>query len=172
MSAPRISPLRPLINSSIVISSPGETVLSSARYTAPEGPRYLIKTYLQRQDGEGTDDGQIPSYGSRSSSGGGITSTWTFRGYLVSYAIISNTFKHGDDETGLEYFSILNDSSNGIAIPVYGGCQCTIRHGTLGYLHNGDITIVGGRYQGLGPDTVIYYELQGIPITVRGNFTH
>lgn len=167
----RRSPLEQLINSSILIETPSETVLSNGRFDAPIAHRYLVKTYLQREDGEGTDDGQIPSYGSRSSSGGGLTSTWTFRGYILSYVEVSSTYKHGTSEAGLIWEPIINSTNDGIMIPIIPRMKCTIRHGNSGMLYYGDITIVGGKYQGLGPDTTIYYELQGAPITLRGNVT-
>ena len=168
----RLSPLTPLINSSILINTPAETTLVSARFQASAGPRYLVKSYLQRQDGSGTDDGEAPTFGSRSSSGGGMTSTWTFRGYAISYAIVSSDFQHGNDETGLTFLSILNNDATGLAIPLISSMKCTIRHGSLGYLHTGELTLIGGRYQGLGPDATIYYELQGVPMTLRAGFTH
>jgi hypothetical protein len=165
------SPLDILVNSSILIQEPNATALLNGRYIEDgEGPRYLVKAYLQRSEGDGTDDGELPSFGNRASSGGGSTSTWLFRGYGIEYTEVPSTFNHGDNEDGYTYQSILTSSdAPAIKIPIYPNLKVSLRHGTLPIIHKSEVVMIGGKYQGLGPDKTIYVELRGIPIVLRGS---
>ena len=175
MTARRRSPLTRLVNSTILVEDRGSSILNNGRYESNNGSRYLVKAYLQRAEGDGTDDGELPSWGSRASSGGGITSTWLLRGYGIEYARVSDGFEHGSaesfaEERSLRYESILTDSTSPrLVIPMYVNQKCTVKHGTQTTLYDSEIVMIGGKYQGLGPDSTIYFELQGIPLSIRGS---
>lgn len=167
------SPLGELINSSILMNEDiGFQQLNGRYITSETGKNYLIKAYLERSSGEGTDDGELPSFGNRASSGGGSTSTWLFRGYIMSYCEVPATFKHGQSEDNFRYNSVLGSSTsteNILQIPIVPNKRVSIRHGNLQIIHNSEIVMVGGKYQGLGPDKTIYVELKGVPVVIRGS---
>jgi hypothetical protein len=87
-----------------------------------------------------------------------------YRGYCLRYGIISDSFNLGDDESSLVLRDI-RDLSFMDGVRDYG---IQIRHG-LQLLSNGVIQIIGGVYGSRGIDEIIYENIGGVPITIRGN---
>lgn len=166
------SPLTTLLNSEISVNISSIPAIVNGRYGEGMQQRYVLKAYLQRGAGEGTDDGELPSYGSRASSGGGATSSWLFRGYILEYTKVPNDFELGSRLGGYKFESILTDGdAPKVAIPLYPSMQCKLRHGDMRTIHNAEIVMIGGRYQGLGPDRTIYMELRGVQVLIKGSLT-
>ena len=163
------TPLRDLMNSSVLLEIPGVNGLVNGRYQSTGGEvRYLIRSYLQRIEGRGTSDGRQNTFGSDETTGGGATSAYLLRGYAIEFSVVLPGFEHGvTDESSLTYTSILTpDLSPVLAIPIKNRLACTIRHGDYPQIFQGKLINIGGKYQGQGPDRTIYYELKGIPIAL------
>ena len=146
------SPLDQLKNSSVLVQTYQPTTFQNGRYQKPkDGPKYLIRSYLQRIEGRGTSTGEARTWGSSSSLGGGRTSGWLLKGYAIEYYEVQpgDNFIHGEsDESVFTYTSIVTPGNNPtIAIPVRNGMEVSVRHGKLADVYQSKIIIIGGRYQ-------------------------
>lgn len=165
------SPLLEFSNSSIVISiNSGAPEVIDGRYVLDNNlsSRYLVRCYLVRVQGSKVDTsiGEASGY-SRSGFQGIDVDRFLYRGYCLQYASISSGFEHGNSsEDNLGYIDIgsevPNFLSNGSGIR-----GISIRHG-VDYIADGYLHIIGGVYGSRGIDEIIYENIGGVPITVRG----
>lgn len=169
---PQESPLTDLKNSSVLVTLPSTIQQVDGRYTdAGVEEQYLIRSYLQRAEGKGTEDGRQNTFGSKATTGGGATSSWVLRGYAIEYVEIlpEYGFIHGTtDESQYAYLSLVSGGPTDtvLDLPLRNNYRVSVRHGNYPDIFEGIITNIGGKYQGLGPDQTIYYELQAVPITL------
>lgn len=163
-----------LINSRVMVTELGASEVMNGRLYASNEARYILRGFLTRAMGEGTDDGELPSWGSRASSGGGVTSVFLYRGYITEYATVSSNYEFSNYSTdqGLVYRTILSESSYNPRINIYRGMPATLRHGSSGFMETGSVVIFGGRYGGSGIDEILYKELRAIPIIIKASSTN
>lgn len=166
------SPLLEFSNSSIIVtSSQGEPGIIDGRYVVNgSSERYLVKCYLKRVQASSTDISVGEAYSYRDIRSGGVELyRYLYRGYCLGYSIISSNFEHGiSDETNLVYTDI------GVSVPSFlsndiGFRRVSIRHGEQ-LIVDGYIEIIGGVYGSVGIDEIIYQNIGGVPITVRGSY--
>lgn len=168
------SPLLEYSNSSIVITEDeNEPQIEDGRYVlGVSGIRYLVKCYLFRTQASktGTSIGEASGYngpGTGNLSGIGL-SRFLYRGYCLQYSIIDSSFEHGvSSESNLMYTDI------GSIVPEFlnndmGVRSISIRHGKQ-LISDGYIEIVGGIYGSVSIDEIIYENVGGVPITMRGS---
>lgn len=175
MSTISSSPLLPYSNASIVISY-GDTItpqIIDGRYSLGGGNtvRYLVECYLVRVQASRTDTSIGSASGYRDNTVGVQLNRFLYRGYCLRYTTISDTFQHGtDSEVGFTYTDI--GQPNG-EVPIFlnndmGNRHITIRHGKQ-FIGDGYIEIMGSVYGSVGIDRIIYAEIGGIPIVLRGS---
>lgn len=160
------SPLAERINSSIIITRGNNSAtITDGRYTSEISSRILVQCYLKRIQGSTQDSSTGEASDQPRYEGYGIDmSRYMYRGYCLRYGIISDSFNLGDDESSLVLRDI-RDLSFMDGVRDYG---IQIRHG-LQLLSNGVIQIIGGVYGSRGIDEIIYENIGGVPITIRGN---
>jgi len=166
---PTKSPLYQLINSSVLIEIPAAPGIINGKYTdTGSATRYLIRSYLQRIEGTGTSTGQQRTFGALVTTGGGATNSWLLRGYGIEYYQLqpADNFVHGASEENFNYSPILVGNPPSLAIGLLNNARVTVRHGNYPKIFRGTLKSIGGKYQGEGPDKTIYYELQGIPVSI------
>jgi hypothetical protein len=162
------SPLGFIANSSIIISDYGTVlpVIEDGRYVHDNtATRYLVNGYLKRSQSSGTDSGEDTDITTNDTTGGNVTS-YLYRGYLLGYSVVGSTFQHGlDNEDSLTYQSL------GITVPNFisncGKQRISLRFGD--YLMDGYVLSIGGTYGSRGIDEIIYSEISGVPIVLRGS---
>lgn len=153
-------------NSAIIITGIGGVTITGGRImnSSSNEFRYIISCMLKR-----SSTAQTKTYGDVQYSNvmrGASGSTDIYSGYAIGYANISSGFNLGSsDETGIQYMDIT--SSQGLMGILTSGIGGSLRFGNDGVM-SCNLSITSGGYGGLGIDKVIYSEIGGVPITVRG----
>lgn len=165
------SPLQFIANSSIYISGiSGSSSINSGRYQADvSGGGYVIECYCLRVQAarSALTTGQN---GPNVKLGGMETSRYLYRGYLLRYANVSSGYQHNiTNDGGLRYQGILGLQE--LTSVIYESKKVSFRLGSQ-VIGDSIIEIVGGIYGSQGIDSIVYNELQGIPITLRASTQH
>lgn len=161
-------PLLELANSSIYISgsSNAPEVIDGRYVNTGNGYGYLISCYCTRTQAPSSSS-MLGVYRENGPKLMGVdVMKFLYRGYCLRYASVSSNFEHGiSNETNLVYNDVIGWSQfNNIVLR---NIKCSFRLGPQ-VINDSYIEIVGGVYGSVGIDQIIYQELRGIPITLRG----
>lgn len=165
------SPLQFIANSSIYVSGvSSSSSINGGRYEADaSGSGYVIECYCTRVQAarSALTTGQN---GPNVKLGGMETSRYLYRGYLLGYASVAGGYQHNiTNDEALMYQGILGFQE--LTQVLYESKKVSFRLGSQ-VIGDSIIEIVGGIYGSQGIDSIVYNELQGIPITLRASTQH
>lgn len=165
------SPLSGLVNSLIVYEVRMPTLLMGGRYESSGGSKYILRGFLKVESSKvGASSGELDSWGRRVSVGG-ITDGYYYRGYVLEYCEMPSGFELGVSSVdNLDFVSVLDSSFDNNVIDFSNGSRIRLQHGTVSVI-DAEVTRWGGRYNSVGIDEIVYNELGGMPILLKGSQT-
>jgi hypothetical protein len=161
------SPLLPYANTRLLVFAPTAVLVVNGRITAGGSSQYLLKCFMKRIQYSGVSSGSkklpLESQLDGRMLPGASGDQFYYRGYALEAAAVSGSFALGDSETGLTWAQIQTQEE--WMLP---GAAVKMKFGDDPFDLYATIERSSGIFGGAGIDEIIYREIGGVQIQVKG----